>query len=129
MQFTLTQSGEVQLHVSGQNWQLTFDSPAEYGGRNIGPTPTEMTAICLAACKALTGLIWARRRGLQLDGLTVRVEADYASSPSRIGRVRVAVEGVGERLGDKRERFIAAMEACPVANTLRHPPAVELTVT
>jgi hypothetical protein len=42
--------------------------------------------------------------------------------------MKVEMSGVGDQLGDKKERFIAAMKACPVANTLRIPPEIELSV-
>lgn len=129
MKFTLKQIDEVQLQVEGQGWDLKIDAPPEFGGKSLGPTATEMLAISLGACKLVTGLIWARLKGIKVDGLTVAVEADYADAPRRIGRIRVAVRGVGDRLGDKKDRFVAVMNACPVANTLKHPPQIELEVS
>lgn len=128
LQTTLRQVGEVQMQAEGDGWKLTFDVSPQYGGKHAGPEPTEMLAAALAACKALTGLVYARLKKIPLEGLTVRVEREYASKPQRVSRLKVAISGVGDQLGDRKERFIAAMNACPVANTLRNPPEIELSV-
>lgn len=125
---TLTQVGQTQIKAEGDGWSLTFDVPAEYGGKNAGPGATEMLAVALGACKALTGLIYARLKEIPVEGLTVKVEREYAAKPQRVSRIKVAISGVGDQLGDKKERFIAAMRACPVATTLKNPPEIELTV-
>lgn len=125
---TLRQVGDMQIKAEGDGWSLTFDVPPDFGGKHAGPGPTEMLAAALGACKALTGLAYVRHKRIPVEGLTVRVQREYAAKPQRVSRINVAISGVGDQLGDKKERFIAAMEACPVANTLKNPPEIELSV-
>lgn len=57
--------------------RLACDMPAKHGGTDTGPNPGMLGRGALGACVAMGIVRWAALEGVQLESLTVRVEADY----------------------------------------------------
>src|SRR6185436_20667930 len=56
--------------------QFVSDSGPGFGGKNLGPSSPELLLGVLASCLTHTYLIGAASKGLQLDSVRVRMEAD-----------------------------------------------------
>src|SRR5215217_2651818 len=68
-------------HVPGTTYQtridtgdlaLIGDEPTEAGGDGLEPSPYELLLAALGQCMVLTILLYARRKGWALDGVSVR---------------------------------------------------------
>jgi uncharacterized OsmC-like protein len=55
---------------------LVADFPESAGGRNLGPTPSELLAGAVASCLVIGWALWAARLGVMLDALEITVETD-----------------------------------------------------
>jgi putative redox protein len=113
---------EARVTVRGH--ELTVDEPAEDGGKDTGPTPTELLLASLASCYTLA-LCWAaKHRNLPLGD--VRVTANGTYDGLKFGRIRLEVRGdlpPGEEAALLRD----ASRVCYVSNTLT--PGVPVDVT
>jgi putative redox protein len=106
-------------------FEIVVDEPATHGGSGTGPQPTDLLLASVASCLALSVAFVARKRGVELPDLDVRVVGTYrgleferiAASISS-GTPREVLEG----LVSEAERF------CYVSNTLRHGPELVITV-
>jgi len=58
-------------------WSLTADMSEKYGGNRAGPDPGVFGRAGLGSCLAAGYAMWAARRGVQIDELTVEIQADY----------------------------------------------------
>lgn len=79
----------------------------------------------MAACVAFYAGRYLARHELPVAGLEVEADYEFASRPTRIGRItlRVALpDGVPEQ---KRAGLMAVARHCTVHNTLEHPPAID----
>jgi len=60
-------------------WKLTADMGEKSGGNDAGPNPGVLGRAALGSCLAIGYVMWAARRGVQLDELEVEIQADYDS--------------------------------------------------
>ena len=93
-------------HVPGTTYQtridtgdlaLIGDEPVDSGGDGLGPNPYELLLAALGHCTVLTILLYARRKGWPVDGVSVRANHE---------RVVVAEEIDGELIRKKVERIV-----------------------
>lgn len=94
--------------------ELVVDGTMEEGGGDGGPNPHDLYDAALGACKALTVLWYARRKGLPVQDVRTVVERD--ASDERKGTYRLAARLAVS--GDLTDAQIAELEAvahkCPV---------------
>ena len=107
---------EHEVEIRGH--RLPADEPADRGGSDAGPRPTELLAASLATCAAITLEMYAERKGWELGELEVSV--DYRSpeegeEPSFDVRIRIPAELSDEQ----RERLLVIATKCPVHKTLK----------
>ena len=129
MKLKLIQTGPRSVEVVSDRWKFLVDLKEEYGGKDEGPNPSELTAAAVASCEMLTGIFWAsRRHGVELEKLEAEVEWEYGTKPDRITRFDVKIRGVKDQLGDKTRAFAAMAKACTVSKTFAMPPEMTLEV-
>jgi uncharacterized OsmC-like protein len=114
-----------RIRVRGH--ELVVDQPADDGGGDLGPTPTELFVAGLAGCIAFYGRRFLRRHGLSEDGFSVTCDFAMASDPpARVSRVEMSVslpEGFPEA---RRAAFLAVVEHCTVHNSIRQAPELRI---
>src|SRR5712692_592719 len=81
--------GGYACRIPVRGFEVRVDEPPMYGGTDTGPMPTELFLSSLAACFTLAVAHAARKRGVELPDLAVRVEGDYGRL--RFDRIRVEV--------------------------------------
>ena len=113
---------EARVTVRGH--ELTVDEPAEDGGKDTGPTPTELLLASLASCYTLS-LRWAaKHRKLPLGAVQVTANGSYEGL--KFSQIRLEVRGdlpPGEEAALLRD----ASRVCYVSNTLAGRVGVEVT--
>ena len=78
--------------VSVRGHRVLVDQPAEAGGLDTAPTPTELFVASLATCVAFYAGQYLTRHGYGRDGLTVSAGFDMASDrPARVSGIRLTV--------------------------------------
>ncbi len=121
--FTLSYLGDLRceaVHLpSGQ--RLLTDAPLDNQGRGESFSPTDLVATSLGACMTTIMGIVARRDGIDLDGLTARIEKHMTDAPPRrIARIVVVFTMPASVHVDQRQKLERAAHTCPVALSL-HP--------
>jgi uncharacterized OsmC-like protein len=123
-------------HVPGTTYQtridtgdlaLIGDEPVESGGDGLGPNPYELLLAALGQCTVLTILLYARRKGWPVDGVSVRAnherlvvaeEFDGELIRKKVERIvqEIALQGNLDEV--QRARLIEIAGKCPVHRTL-----------
>jgi len=119
--------GRDRLGIQVRGHELFADQPAEDGGEDSAPTPTELFIASLAGCVAFYAERFLRRHHLPTDRLAVTCSFAWARDPARVGEIEVKVEAP-DVPADRLEAFSRVIEHCPIHNTLRQPPEVRFTV-
>nr|WP_298248570.1 OsmC family protein [uncultured Halomonas sp.] len=85
----------VRNHILRQRVELDgfedlfVDVPEAYGGEETAPDPHDYFDLSLGACKAITSMMYARRKEWPLEGVSVQVHRD--DSEERQGTYRLEV--------------------------------------
>ncbi len=121
--------GGGKFEVETRGHKIVCDQPEDNGGENQGMTPPELLLASLATCAGFYASQYLKARSLSTDGLAVRVTAEKAKQPARVGSFQIYVEAPGAG-GEPRhkEGLERAVKACLIHNTLLHPPAIELYI-
>jgi len=108
-------AGPLQQVLNVGKHQLLSDAPETFGGEDSGPEPHDLLAAALAACTALTVTMYARRKGMALDDVRVRIEHGQKDGAYLFQR---HIDYVGELGVEDRARLTDIANKCPVHKTL-----------
>jgi putative redox protein len=122
-----TRRGTFQQTVAVGAHRFLADEPTDVGGLGSGPSPYDLLLAALGACTAMTLRLYADRKGLPLDGVSValrhgKIHAnDCLTCDTRQGQIDrierlITLEG---NLDDvTRTRLLEIADKCPVHRTL-----------
>lgn len=93
---------------------LYVDVPEVFGGEDSAPDPHDYFDLSLGACKAITAMMYARRKAWPLEGVSVTVNRD--DSEERHGRYRLDVAMTFHGIEDpaQRTRLEEISDKCPI---------------
>jgi uncharacterized OsmC-like protein len=99
-------------------------------GQPIGFTSVELLLMALANCTLGEVSNSPALAAVDAANLRVTLESSMAREPLRVGRidVTVEVEGPGPAVEGASDGLLASSSGCPVANTLRFSPEIEVKV-
>ena len=123
-----TQSVQTTHH------SLLADEPAAVGGADRGPSPYEYLLAGLGACTSMTLRMYATRKQLALNEVSVRLTherihaedcADCETKEGRVDRIRRIVTLTGDLSPSERARLLEIADRCPVHRTLHGEIVIE----
>lgn len=107
---------------------LVADEPIDNGGRDAGPTPTELVLSGLAACTASTLRMYIDRKDWDVERidleLSIQTEKTETGQLSRIDRV---INFTGNITDEQRARLLEIADKCPVHKLLTNPVEIKTT--
>jgi len=124
---TETRRGLFQQEVRVRAHRFLADEPIEVGGFDSGPGPYDLLLAGLGACTAMTLRLYAERKALHLDKVSVRLShskihaADCAACETKEGmldRIDRAITLSGRLDQSQRARLMEIADKCPVHRTL-----------
>lgn len=128
MEVTIQHLGDVKFEASARGHRVVCDQPADNGGADTGMTPPEFMLSSLGTCAGFYAAQYLKTRNVAFHGLEVKVSAEKAKAPARLGefRIEVMVPGLDPQ---HHAGVLRAVKACLIHNTLLHAPAIETVVT
>jgi uncharacterized OsmC-like protein len=127
MEVIVNQLGGVQFEAAARGHRLLCDQPVENHGLDTGMTPPELFLSSLGTCVAYYAAEYVRSRGLTVNGLQVRVQAEKAAAPARLAKFYIEI--TAPDLDPAHEAgILRAARACLIHNTLVHAPAIEIAL-
>ena len=128
METTIEYLGGVKFAALTRGHLLVSDQPLDSGGTDAGMTPPELMLASLGTCAAFYAAQYLRTRSLPSEGLRIRVTAEKAKPPARLGSFRIEVEAPGIEDERHREGLLRAVKSCVIHNTLASPPSIEIAI-
>lgn len=119
----------VRFEVVSRGHRVLCDQPAGNAGADTGMSPPEFLLASLGTCAGYYALQYLKTRSLETDGLEVKVAAEKALQPVRLGAFRIEVIVPGLDDPRHREGVMRAVKSCLVHNTLLNAPAIETVLT
>ncbi len=122
-----THQGRFQQEITVGAHRFLADEPVAAGGLDTGLGPYDLLLAALGACTAMTVRLYAERKALPLDHVTVRLThakihaADCESCETKEGmldRIERAITFSGALDEGQRARLLEIADKCPVHRTL-----------
>ena len=122
-----TRNSKLQQTVMVGPHRLIADEPIKAGGEDTGPGPYDFLLTALGACTSMTMRLYADRKALPLDRVTVTLKhskihaKDCEECETREGMLDqidrvIGMEGALD--ADQRKRLMEIADKCPVHRTL-----------
>jgi putative redox protein len=119
--------GKFAVDVLAGRHRLRADEPVAAGGGDTGPSPYDLLAAALGACTAMTIRLYAERKQLPLERVSVELShekihaaecADCETREGRIDRIErvITIEGALDEA--QRVKLLEIADKCPVHRTL-----------
>ena len=114
--------------VAGRH-QLVADEPKSAGGDDLGVTPYDLLLAALGACTSMTLRMYAKRKGLEVDNIQVKLLHDriHASDcetcedqTKKVDQIRRLIHIDGDLTDAQRQRMLEIADMCPVHRTLHN---------
>ncbi len=118
--------GGVRFEAESRGHKVLSDQPVENGGDDQAMTPPELLLASLGTCAGYYALQYLRIHKLAADDLIVRIEAEKALNPARIGTFRIHVESQAAADPKHYEGIMRAVKKCLIHNTLMIAPRIEI---
>ena len=130
-------TGPYQNEVKTRGFRQIIDEPRDLGGSDTGPDPYSLLSAALGGCTSITLRMYADRKGLPLDHVSVGVthERDHAKDCETCGpedKVDVFTRSISLRgaLADaETERLLEIAERCPVHKTLEKTSVIRSQIS
>jgi putative redox protein len=124
---TVTRQENLEFTIRVRGHGVRSDLSEPDGGRDGGPSPTELLAASLGACIAMRAQAYCQRHGWDGDA-DVSLALELADNPKRVGRIVVDLELPKGVPDDKKDKVRQVAERCPIYETFKRPPAVDVEV-
>ena len=124
----------LQEIVTGRH-RLQADEPVSFGGADAAPGPYDYLLIGLGVCTSMTVGLYARRKQLPLEKITVSLRhsrihakdcADCETESGMLDRIDVAVNLTGSLTPEQHARLMEIAGKCPVHRTLKSEIQIRL---
>ena len=97
---------------------LRTAAPVDNQGDGSSFSPTDLAATALGVCMLTLIAIVGEREGIDLSGLSFRLEKHMSSSPRRIGAIPVTIQMPAGLNPDQKKKLENAALTCPVHKSL-----------
>jgi uncharacterized OsmC-like protein/alpha-beta hydrolase superfamily lysophospholipase len=122
-----TRNGRFQQAITVGPHRLLADEPVKVGGLDSGLSPYDLVLAGLGACTAMTMRLYAERKALPLDRVSVVLKHDKIhavdcenceTKEGMIDRIDRAITMEGKLNDEQRQRLMEIADKCPVHRTL-----------
>jgi putative redox protein len=106
--------------------RFSVDMSEAEGGSDSGPNPHDLYDAALGACKALTLVWYAKRKGIDLGALAIEIERDDSEESYGTYRLAAQIAFDAKVAPADRQKLLQIADRCPVQKLMT---AVETVVT
>jgi uncharacterized OsmC-like protein/pimeloyl-ACP methyl ester carboxylesterase len=123
-----TRAGKFQQEIMNGPHRFLADEPVAVGGLDSGPGPYDLLLAGLGACTSMTVRLYAERKALPLERVTVRLThnkihatdcENCETKEGMIDRIDRTITFEGKLDAETRRRLLEIADKCPVHRTLK----------
>ena len=107
-------SSSIAQTITIRGHELTADEDSSSLGEAAYPTPHDLYDAALGACKALTVLWYARKKGIPVDDVQTVIERDGSGERAGVYMLTARMKISGALTDDQLAELLAVAKKCPV---------------
>ena len=107
-------SSSIAQTITIRGHELTADEDASSSGEAADPTPHDLYDAALGACKALTVLWYARKKGIPVDDVQTVIERDDSGERAGAYKLTARMKISGALTDAQLAELLTVAEKCPV---------------
>jgi putative redox protein len=109
-------ANRIGLHgtVEIRNHGISIDASTAAGGDDAGPEPHDLYDAALGACKTLTVLVYAKRKGIPVDDIEVTIDRDDSGERHGVYKLKASLRVTGDLSDGQRDELMRVASKCPV---------------
>ncbi|MES2951392.1 MAG: OsmC family protein [Pseudomonadota bacterium] len=100
--------------VSTRHHTFVTDAPVADGGGDEGPSPHELYDAALGACKAVSLMWFAKKKGIAVNDVRTEVTSDDSQERAGVYKIHTKVVISGTFSDAEFAQLVAVAEKCPV---------------
>ncbi len=125
---SVTRKEGTAFEIRVRGHAVRVDMAEKDGGRGTGPSPVEILAGSLGACIAMMVQRYCDAHGYRDGDVGVNLTMELADSPKRVSAFTVDLQIPKDVPEDRKEAVRRVAELCPVHETLKHLPRLDLEI-
>ncbi len=114
IEITRDRSAPMAQVVHIRAHEVQADVSAAEGGADAGPSPHDLYDAALGACKALTVMWYARKKGIPVDDIRTVVDRDDSQERAGIYKLSSRLQISGDLTDAHLQELSAVAQKCPV---------------
>jgi putative redox protein len=114
------ETGTYRQRISINANDIFADVAPSLGGEDSAPDPHDLLDSSLAACTAITLTMYAKRRGMPLNGINIDIQRDASKEKSGEYNLALNIHFVGSLSDEQTRQLLAIVEKCPIHRLLSH---------
>jgi len=126
LQLTLDQQGTMRQRIQIREHQLVADLTLAAGGDDAGPDPHDLFDASVAACKAMTLQLYAKRKQIPLQAVNITVDRDETDEKKGAYRLTVTMGLEGPLTEEQKQLLLGIADKCPIHKLMTQ---AEITIT
>jgi putative redox protein len=104
----------IRVHQLSSQHTIYADVATALGGDDSAPDPHDLFDAALAACKAITLMMYAKRKQLNLDWVDIEILRDVSQEAQGEYRLEVALSLIGDLSDPEKQQLLAIADRCPI---------------
>lgn len=109
------QNGELRQRIEVREHTWFADGSAAAGGQDSAPDPHDLFDSALAACKAITVMMYAKQRQLPLERVLIDLIRDNSEERAGTYRLQANLHLIGTQLTEEdRQKLLSIADRCPI---------------
>ena len=105
---------ELAQHLQIRSHELITDATLAEGGDDAGPSPHDLYDAALGACKAVTVMWYARKKGIPVDEIKTKVERDDSQERAGVYKLAAKLQIKGALTDAQLQELHTVAQKCPV---------------
>ncbi len=108
------QTAQMRHEIRVGQHRISADLGVEEGGGDLGAGPHDLYDAALGACKALTVLLYAKRKNIPVENIEVAIDRDSSQERAGIYRLNTTLLLTGNLTEPQRAELLRVAQKCPV---------------
>ena len=109
-----SEDGALRQRIEIGPHQLFADMNTLAGGQDSAPDPHDLFDASLAACKALTLMLYAKQHNIPLQRVSIDLQRDASQERAKIYALDVGLQLIGPLSDDERQKLLVIADKCPI---------------